>query len=97
MNKPVLFTEYGYLSVDGCCGKTWELEDKIKACEVNEDCQANAIEGILSTFANEDWWAGGFLWKWFPNGHGHEGYPLKDYTPQGKSALKTLKRYYQQW
>ena len=95
--KKILFTEYGYLSVNGCCGKTWILEKGIRSRKINQQCQANGIDAILTTFGQEDWWAGGFLWKWFPNGMGHEGYISRDYTPQDKLSSEILKKHYSQW
>lgn len=92
--KQILFTEYGYLSVDGCAGKTWELEKNISNLKINELAQANSIGALLANFTQQEWWAGGFLWKWFPNMQGHEGYPEKDYTPQDKQAEKVLSKYY---
>lgn len=92
--KKIMFTEYGYLSVDGCAYKGWELEKNINHLSINEQAQANAIDAILLSFWDQDFWAGGFLWKWFPNGMGHEGYPEKDYTPQGKKSQKTLAKWY---
>ena len=94
MKKPILFTEYGYLSVDGAAGKTWELEKDINNLTVNERAQANAYEALFDSFWKEDFWAGGFLWKWFPNGYGHEGYPEKDYTPQNKEAALIIEKWY---
>lgn len=91
---PVLFTEFGYLSVDGCAYQNWELENRIDQLSVNEIAQANALEALFEVFWKEDYWAGGFLWKWFPNMSGHEGYPDKDYTPQGKKGEKTLREWY---
>lgn len=91
---PILFTEYGYLSVDGCAYNNWELEKNIDNLSINELAQANAIDAVLSTFWMESFWAGGFLWKWFPNLKGHEGYLEKDYTPQGKKSLETLKEWF---
>ncbi len=92
--KPVLFTEYGYLTVDGCAYQSWELEKKINDLNTNQTAQANAIDALLSTFYEADYWAGGFLWKWFPDGMGHEGYVDKDYTPQGKKSLDVLRKWY---
>lgn len=94
LNKQILFTEFGYLSVDGCAGKTWELEQNINQLPVNEKSQATAYEALFEHFWKKDWWAGGFLWKWFPNDQGHEGYFEKDYTPQGKLAEKKLRDWY---
>lgn len=90
--KPVIFTEYGYMSVDGCAGKVWEIEPKIHSMSINQQAQSNAIEALHQVFFKKDYWAGGFIWKWFPEGQGHEGYPAKDYTPQDKLAAKTLKK-----
>ncbi len=92
--KPVLFTEWGYLSVDSCGWRNWELEQGIKSRNINEQAQANCMEAMLATFQLEECWAGSFLWKWFPNMHGHEGYPERDYTPQGKLAEKVLRKWY---
>jgi hypothetical protein len=93
--RPVLFTEYGYLSVDGCASRTWELEQKVRQLPVNEQAQANAISALYSSFWQEPYWAGGFLWKWFPHMKGHEGYPEKDYTPQDKLAEDVLREWHQ--
>jgi len=49
----------------------------------------------LTELKQYNWWAGGFLWKWFPNGEGGEGYNDRDYTPQGKKAEQILKECYQ--
>ena len=92
--KPLLFTEYGYLSVDGAAGKTWELEERVWNLEVNEEAQYNALEALYATFYPMPSWAGGFLWKWFPNGQGHEGYVNKDYTPQNKKAASLVKTWF---
>ncbi len=92
--RPILFTEYGYLTVDGCSWKNWELENGISSRPINQAAQANAINALHTVFQKEDWWAGSFLWKWFPNGMGHEGYPERDYTPQGKAAEAVLKKWF---
>lgn len=92
--KPILFTEFGYLSVDGAGWRNWELEQGIKGRIINQLAQSNCYEALFSTFQHQSWWAGGFVWKWFPNMSGHEGYPERDYTPQGKIGEKTLRKWY---
>ena len=94
LKKQILFTEYGYLSVDGAAGKTWELEKVVRSLDINEVAQANGYDALLGAFWNKSFWAGGFLWKWFPEGSGHEGYPERDYTPQNKKASKALSEWY---
>ena len=92
--KPVIFTEYGYLSVDGTAFNTWELERKLDKLPINQEAQATAIDALHYVFSQENYWVGGFLWKWYPGMQGHEGNPDKDYTPQGKGAEKVLKRWF---
>ena len=94
LSKPILFTEYGYLSVAGAAGKQWEIQDKIEGLPVRNEVQMIALEALYSTFYEKNWWKGGFLWKWFPEMQGHEGYPEKDYTPQGKPAMETLEKWF---
>lgn len=90
--KPILFTEFGYLSVDGCAHEHWKLESIRHELPTNEQAQANAYEALLETFLPEDWYKGCFLWKWYPNERANmgEGHLKKDYTPQGKLAEKVL-------
>lgn len=95
--KKIVFTEYGYLSIDGAAGKTWLLEKKVRSSSVNQEAQANSYEALYRVFSEEDYWAGGFLWKWFPFGKGGEGYNEKDYTPQGKMAEEVLTSWYSKW
>jgi len=94
IQKPIVFTEFGYLSVDGCAYNTWELEKNIDNLAINDQAQANAIHALFEVFWLEPFWAGSFIWKWFPNDKGHEGYFQKDYTPQGKIGWETLKAWY---
>lgn len=92
--KPILFTEYGYLSLDGAAYNTWELEKNRDQVSINEQAQANALQALLETFGEEDWWAGGFIWKWYSNHKAikeqRSHYQAGDYTPQGKKAEKIL-------
>ncbi|MBC7885901.1 MAG: hypothetical protein H7X99_10525, partial [Saprospiraceae bacterium] len=93
--KRIVFTEYGYMSVDGCAGKAWEIEKKVSTLKINQQGQSNAYDALWSNLHHEDFWGGGFLWKWFPDGMGHEGYPEKDYTPQDKTAESIIKKWFE--
>lgn len=99
--KPIVFTEYGYMSIDGCAHKNWELESKRTEIPVNEEAQANAIHALFDVFWQEEWWGGGFLWKWYPNysgeGQGRRArFRAADYTPQGKKAEKVLRDWFKE-
>lgn len=95
-SREILFTEWGYLSVDACAHQTWVLEKKKGQYATNEQAQANATQALLEIFGQTDWWAGGFLWKWYPSSGSAmgEGSRAKDYTPQGKLAEEVLKAMY---
>ena len=96
-NRKIIFTEYGYLSVDGCAGKTWLLEPKRMQMDPNEQAQANALEALYSSFEEEDYWIGGFLWKWYPNGRVRPGFKERDYTPQDKISEEVIRNWYQEF
>lgn len=93
-NKPILFTEWGYLSLDGCAYKTWELEKNRSSVAINEQAQANAAQALLETFGQKDWWAGGFQWKWYSDLATSSKDRSDDYTPQGKTTEEVLKALY---
>jgi hypothetical protein len=91
--RPVLFTEFGYLSVDGSAGRHWELEAKRQSLPYNATAQATAYEALFQSFWTEPWFRGGFVWKWFlEEDAGGEG--NRDYTPQNKPALSVLQQWY---
>ena len=92
MNKPVLFTEYGYRSVDFSGKEPWN-SDRIEG-NVNLKNQENALQAIYNQFWKEDWFAGGFIWKWFHNYDKIGGVDNNRFTPQNKPAEKILSKAY---
>lgn len=94
--RPILFTEWGYMNVDGCAFEHWKIEPKKKKLSGNEQAQANAIEALLRTYMAEDWWAGGFQWKWYADSLSTvcEDNLYKDYTPENKKATVVLQDLY---
>ena len=91
-NKPVLFTEFGYRSMDFTAKKPWEV-DRHKE-RVNLDGQVNAKKAIFEEFWTEDWFAGGYVWKWFINHEKSGGADDNRFTPQNKPAQKIITEYY---
>ena len=91
-NKPVIFTEFGYRSVDFNGKKPWDSKD-IEGT-INLEAQANGLQAIHNQFWKEDWFAGGFIWKWF---HKHDkvgGEKNNRFTPQNKPAEELIKKLY---
>ena len=93
-NKPILFTEYGYMSVDQATHETWMLEKDRDSLKENQKLQADAYEALFKTFYNKPYWHGGFMWKWYPYEGRRSASRIRDYTPQGKLGEATLKKWF---
>ncbi len=94
INKPVLFTEYGYRSMDKCAFEPWQSYNKEA---VNMDAQANAYEALYSVFTAEKWFAGGFIWKWETRDDRQKAATNNNYTPQHKPVEQVIKKWYAQF
>lgn len=90
--KPVLFTEYGYRSVDYAGKKPWVYDRSMT--EVNMEAQMNTSKALYETFWKEEWFAGGFLWKWFVDYDKSGGVEDNQFTPQNKPVETVIKTYY---
>ena len=90
--KPILFTEYGYRSMDFTAKKPW-LVDRNEE-NVNLEGQVNAKKAIFEEFWGEDWFAGGFVWKWFLNHDRAGGKQDNRFTPQNKPAEEIIRLFY---
>jgi hypothetical protein len=91
-NKRILFTEYGYRSVDYSGKAPWVSD--VRMNQVNLEAQINTTKALFETFWKEDWFAGGFVWKWFHNYDEVGGKNDFMYTPQNKPSEKIIKCYY---
>jgi hypothetical protein len=91
-NKPVMFTEYGYRSVDFNGKKPWDSQQLNGA--VNLKAQINALQAIHNQFWKEEWFAGGFIWKWFHKHDNVGGDNNNRFTPQNKPAEKLIRKLY---
>jgi hypothetical protein len=90
--KPILFTEYGYRSMDQAAWRSWEMENQERP--INNLAQAHAYEALYKTFWNENWFAGGFAWKWYSSFRRMDSKNNHDWTPQNKKAQEVMKVYY---
>jgi len=90
-NKKILFTEYGYQSKDYTTLEPW---DHSKNRIVNLKGQENALIAIFNQFWATDWFAGGFLWKWYDNHHDAGGNTDSDYTVQNKPSEDSIRKHY---
>ena len=88
--RPVLFTELGYRSVDFAVQYPWKYSD---STPVNLQLQADAYAAFFETVWTEPWFAGVYWWTW--SSLADDGGPTDDdYTPRGKPAEDILRQYY---
>lgn len=92
--KPIVFTEYGYMSCDFTAWKNWENEANRSTIGLNLEAQSIAFEALYQTLWNEPWFGGGFIWKWYHNYEESGGENNKDYTPQRKPSEMVIKKWY---
>jgi hypothetical protein len=92
--KKIVFTEYGYRSINNCAWKQWKLEAAPANKDINILAQQNAYESLYNIVWGNEWFAGGFLWKWYPNDNESGGMKNSDYTPQHKPVEKIINKWY---
>jgi len=86
-DRPVIFTEYGYISAEGAAKRPWSGATGTPS---DEKLQARLYRSLYEQFWKEGWWAGGFIWKWYSSGNGGS----TSYSPQGKVAQDVVKEFY---
>lgn len=91
-NKPILFTEFGYRSVDFSVKEPWKSDRDMN--QVNLEAQTNATKALFQTFWDKEWFSGGFLWKWYHNHEKAGGLNNSRFTPQNKPAEAIIKLHY---
>jgi hypothetical protein len=92
---PVLFTEFGYRSMDFTAKKPWLVDRHDE--NVNMEAQVNATKAIIEEFWAEEWFAGGYVWKWFIDHEQSGGSENNRFTPQNKPAEQTIRALYKMY
>lgn len=91
--KQILFTEFGYRSVDFTGKEPWKSDRSMTS--VNLEGQTIATKVIFEKFWNKKWIAGGFLWKWFIDHKNVGGLNNSRFTPQNKPVEQTIRKFYE--
>jgi glycosyl hydrolase family 113 len=96
-NRKVLFTEVGYRSTSDAAIEPWLWPDQRSGrnAKVSLETQAVCYEALFKTFWNEPWFAGIFIWKWFPEGDRIKTGDHTGFTPQHKPAEEVMSEWYQ--
>jgi hypothetical protein len=87
VDRPVVFTEVGYPSLDG--GAVWPWDETRKA-PVDLGEQARAYEAFVHAWSPATTLRGVYFWNWF----GFGGPECRDYTPRGKPAEQIVRRWF---
>jgi len=89
-DKPVIFTEIGYRSIDGANRHPWDWQIA-GAADLQE--QADAYQAALESVFDQPWFGGMFWWAWDTDPF--QGGPCDDdYTPYDKPAEDVLRAWY---
>ncbi|PWJ44913.1 glycoside hydrolase family 113 [Sediminitomix flava] len=89
-NRPILFTEFGFQNMDYTADGHWKHDTD--TLSINEKGQELALQSTFDCFWEENWFAGGFLWKWFPSATDRSD--RKEFSPQNKAAEVTIQNFY---
>ncbi len=90
-SKEIIFTEY--ISTDNAAGQQSLIESRSKVELVNLEAQVNAYLGFYNSVWGRDWFAGGFVWKWYQDSNSG-GLLDSDYTPQNKPVISIIRKIY---
>lgn len=91
-DRKVIFTEFGYRSVDYTGKEPWKADRSMT--EVNLEGQTNTTQALFDAVWDEEWMAGGFIWKWFIKHDEVGGVENNQFTPQNKPAEAVIKQHY---
>jgi hypothetical protein len=91
--KPVIFGEIGYRSLDQCALYPWAWGGLSCAPEIyNGECQANAYEAAFRYLSTKPWLKGVYWWQFEPQGTSDNlgACQCNDYSPACKLAGRVL-------
>ncbi len=88
--KPIIFTEFGYKSMDKAFV---DPGDSSISSGFNENNQANGYEAMFSYFSDKSYMKGVQIWDWQvnPNAGGQGNI---DFTPQNKKTEQVMKKWF---
>ena len=87
-NKPLLFTEIGYMSQSGVAGHPWNY---VSEEPLDLEAQRRCYEALRLAWEGEERFAGLYLWIWEPDKRGGED---RGYNFAGKPAEEVVRDWY---
>ena len=95
-DKQIVFTEIGYRAMPDSAIEPWLWPERTRepAEEAGLRNQAVCFEAFFQTFWHRDWFAGAYMWKWFPHYSPDRYGQSRGFSPQGKPAETVMRRWY---
>lgn len=92
-NKPILFTELGYKSIQGTSKKPWEWNGvKNVYSKISKREQLLCYQAFFNTIWKETWFHGIHIWEW--QGQGISDGNNANFTIEGKPSLNLIAKYF---
>jgi len=92
-NKPILFTELGYKSIQGTSKKPWEWNGiRNMYSKVSKREQLLCYQAFFNTIWKEPWFHGIHIWEW--QGNGTSDGNNANFTIEGKPSLNLIAKYF---
>lgn len=89
---PILFTEFGYRSLDYAGKEPWD-STRIEG-QINEEAQAILLKGLMQSLWEQPWFSGGFLWKWFHDPKKYAERQKNRFSVYGKKSEDVIRQTY---
>ncbi|MGE0709404.1 MAG: hypothetical protein AB7N76_09285 [Planctomycetota bacterium] len=87
-DRPLLFTELGYASLDGCAQKPWDYIPRDRRVDLLE--QRDCYQAFVEAWQGQRALAGVYFYEWWGEG----GREDRGYTPRGKPAIEVLRAWF---
>ncbi|NQU95635.1 MAG: discoidin domain-containing protein [Candidatus Omnitrophica bacterium] len=88
LNKPIIFTELGYVSSDGTNKQPWATLSNPEDQKEQADC----LDAALEVLSKRSWFKGMYIWQYFPLERWSPiGFPIRD-----KEAEVVIEKWYKE-
>ncbi|HUU82506.1 MAG TPA: glycoside hydrolase TIM-barrel-like domain-containing protein [Phycisphaerae bacterium] len=91
IDRPLLFTEVGWCSQEGCSTKPWNYYHNEKATPAGHEEQANNYRAFIQAWSDRPQVGGIIFWEWTSAPGGDDDY---HYTPRNKPAERVLREFF---
>jgi hypothetical protein len=87
LDKPVIFTEIGYDSVEGSNKSPWRVIPTLATHKESQQEQSDCLESLFEALSTRPWFKGFYWWNYFPRADiGTLGYTLRG--KKGEAVLR---------